>query len=155
EKVKERGEPVRFDEVQADPGVTDKRLLILEPEWANVLKQTERQGNTLSAVFRQAWDGGPLRTLVKNNPACATDAHVSLVGHITADELRRYLTLTESANGFANRHLFLCVDRSKLLPEGGRVDERTWREVAGELRGAIDFARSAGQVTRDGAARRV
>ena len=48
ERVKERGQPVHYEKVEADPGVEDKRLLIIEPEYANVLKQTERQGNTLS-----------------------------------------------------------------------------------------------------------
>src|SRR6266542_1438798 len=79
-------------EVEADPGIQDKRLLLYEPEFANVLKQTERQGNTASVVLRQAWDGTKtLRTLTKNSPACATAAHISLVGHITQQELQRYL----------------------------------------------------------------
>jgi hypothetical protein len=99
ERVKEKGQPVHYEEVEKDPGVADKRLLVYEPEFANVLKQTERQGNTLSAILRQAWDGGDLRTLVKNSPARATGAHVSLIGHITADELRRYLTQTETGTG--------------------------------------------------------
>src|SRR5262249_52542939 len=85
EKVKEKGEAPRYVEVEADPGIEDKRLLIYEPEFANVLKQTERQGNTLSVILRQAWDGKDLRSLTKNSPARATGAHVSLVGHITAD----------------------------------------------------------------------
>src|SRR5205823_2555764 len=84
EKVKEKGE-VSYVEVEADPGVSDKRLLVYEPEFANVLKQTERQGNTLSAILRQAWDGLDLRTLTKNSPARSTGAHVSLIGHITSD----------------------------------------------------------------------
>jgi hypothetical protein len=155
ERVKERGAPVRYEEVEADPGVEDKRLLVYEPEFANVLKQTERQGNTLSAILRQAWDGMDLRTLTKNSPARATGAHVSVIGHITADELRRYLTATETANGFGNRHLWLCADRSKLLPEGGRVDAGVWEGLRGELAQAIAFARTAGEVARDEEARAV
>ena len=41
------------------------------------------------------------------------------IGHITVEELRRNLTETETSNGFANRFLWCCVRRSKLLPEGG------------------------------------
>ena len=149
ERVKERGEPVRFEEVEADPGVSDKRLLVYEPEYANVLKQTERQGNTLSATLRQAWDGIDMRTLTKNSPARATGAHVSLIGHITADELRRYLTQTETANGYGNRHLWFCADRSKLLPEGGRVDPAAWGSLRNELAEALAFAKGAGAATRD------
>ena len=112
--VREKGQ-----ETCADPGVTDKRLLVLESEFASTLRVLERQGNTLSALVRQAWDRGSLRTLTKNSAAVATDAHISIIGHITADELRRYLDRTELGNGFANRFLFCCVRRSKCLPEGG------------------------------------
>jgi hypothetical protein len=152
ERVKDKGE-VRYEEVEADPGIEDKRLLVYEPEFANVLKQTERQGNTLSAILRQAWDGNNLRSMTKNSPARATGAHVSLVGHITADELRRYLTQTETANGYGNRHLWVCADRSKLLPEGGRVNPEAWACLRHELAVALAFARSAGEMTRDEEAR--
>jgi hypothetical protein len=153
ERIKERGQPVRYEEVEADPGISDKRLLVYEPEFANVLKQTERQGNTLSAILRQAWDGLDLRTLTKNAPARATGAHVSIVGHITADELRRYLTETETANGFGNRHLWLCADRSKVLSEPGRVDGGTWEALRGRLVEALTFAGTAGEMVRDEDAR--
>jgi hypothetical protein len=153
ERVKERGEAVRYEEVEADPGIADKRLLVVEPEFANVLKQTERQGNTLSAVLRVAWDGRDLRSMTKNSPARATGAHVSLIGHITAAELRRYLTETETANGFGNRFLWLCADRSKLLPEGGAVAPAAWAALRDDLTEALAFARSVGEVPRDEEAR--
>src|SRR5262249_55134185 len=49
-----------------DPGVADKRLLVVESEYASVLRVIAREGNTLSAVIRQAWDTGTLRTLTKH-----------------------------------------------------------------------------------------
>jgi hypothetical protein len=152
EKIKEKGQ-VRYEEVESDPGIDDKRLLIVESEFAKVLKQTERQGNTLSTVLRLAWDGLDLGTLTKNSPARAEGAHVSLIGHITADELRRYLTVTETANGFGNRHLWICADRSKLLPEGGCVDGAAWDGLRAELVEALAFGRGVGEVTRDAEAR--
>jgi hypothetical protein len=155
ERIKQRGEAARYEEVEADPGIADKRLLIYEPEFCNVLKQTERQGNTLSAILRNAWDGRDLRSMTKNSPAKATGAHVSLCGHITADELRRYLTATETANGFANRFMWFCADRSKHLPEGGTIDPAAWDGLRAELAEAIAFATSAGLVTRDEPARQV
>ena len=102
-----------------DPGVTDKRLLVTESEFANALRSVKRQGNTLSATVREAWDSGNLRTLTKNDPVTATGAHVCIIGHVTGDELRSELTATDTANGFANRFLFVAVRRSKLLPFGG------------------------------------
>src|SRR5262249_47697026 len=39
------------------------------------------------------------------------------------DELMRLLTQCDQANGFANRILWICCRRSKLLPFGGKVDK--------------------------------
>ena len=47
--------------------------------------------------------------------------HISIIGHITADELNRYWTQTETANGSGNRFLWLSAKRSKLLPFGGHA----------------------------------
>jgi hypothetical protein len=71
-----------------DPGVTDKRRMVIDGEFAATLKMLGRQGNTLSSQIRNAWDSGDLRILTKNQAARATDAHISMVGHITRDELR-------------------------------------------------------------------
>ena len=102
-----------------DEGVTDKRLLVIESEFASALRAAQRQGSTLSPTMREAWDSGNLRTLTKHDPVTATGAHICIIGHITADELRAELTATDTANGFANRFLFVAVKRSKVLPFGG------------------------------------
>ncbi len=142
-----------YETIVSDPGITDKRLFVIEGEFANTLKVMARETNTLSPTIRQAWDSGTLRTLVKNAPARATDAHISIVGHITRDELRRLLNQTEAANGFANRFLWLAVKRSKCLPEGGRIDTVNFNDVVARLHSAIEFGREVGEVTRDEAAR--
>jgi len=115
-----------------------------------------RDGNTLSGTLRDAWDNGNLRTMVKKDPARATNAHISLVGHITRPELLRYLSETESVNGFANRLLFVCVKRSKCLPEGGSVPEHELERLAARIRAVVDWARRTGSdlvFQRDAAAR--
>src|SRR5262245_42949166 len=105
-----------------DLGVSDKRLLLQEHEFFRVLAVMKREGNNLSGVIRDAWDGrSPLQTLTKQSPAKATNAHISIVAHITVEELRRMLDETAMANGFANRFLFACVKRSKMLPFGGAL----------------------------------
>jgi hypothetical protein len=112
-----------------------------------------REGNTLSALIRQAWDTGTLRVLTRNSPAKATDAHISIIGHITRDEIRRYLDTTEAANGFANRFLWFCVRRSKALPEGGgRVN---FGKLTTRLHAALRCARQACELKRDEAARQL
>jgi hypothetical protein len=153
QNVAKKGQPADFQEVQTDAGIDDKRLLVIESEFANVLKQTERQGNTLSEILRQAWETGTLRTMTKNTPAKATDAHISIVGHITEDELRRYLTATESANGFANRFMWFFVSRSKMLPEGGTPDVGALLEVERNLAAVLEYAKTERVVGRDEAAR--
>jgi hypothetical protein len=47
------------------------------------MKVLAREGNTLSPVIRNAWDGKTLQTLAKNSPLRATGAHIGIVGHIT------------------------------------------------------------------------
>lgn len=106
-----------------------------------MLKVMTREGNTLSPVIRSAWDCGDLKTMVKNSPAKATGAHISIVGHITRDELRRLLTQTESANGFANRFCWLAVKRSKCLPDGGAIHTVNFEDVVAELQAAVSFAK--------------
>src|SRR5206468_6575940 len=86
-------------------------------------------------------------------PACATDAHISIIGHITRAELRRLLTQTESANGFGNRFNWLAVKRSKCLPEGGKIEQVNFNDLVVRLHSAIEFARETGQLTRSEEAR--
>lgn len=144
-----KGQTPTYETVVADPGEEDKRLLVVEPEFANVLKQTERQGNTLSAILRQGWETGNLRSLTKNSPAKASGAHITIVGHITDEELRRYLTATEAANGFGNRFMWFLVKRSKMLPDGGTPDLKALSGIESELAAVLDFARTAGRIDRD------
>ena len=106
--------------------------------------------NTLSPTLRSAWDSGILRTLAKNSPATATDAHISIIGHITREELRRALAEVEGFNGFANRFLWLAVRRSKLLPDGGQDLDLTL--LAQRLALAAEQARSVERMQRDQAA---
>jgi hypothetical protein len=58
--------------VTIDEGVTDTRLLVVENEFASVLRMTERPGNTLSAILRDAWDARTLQSMTKGSPARAT-----------------------------------------------------------------------------------
>lgn len=153
EPLREKKEVVGYQSVRVDPGIEDKRLLILESELALVLRILQRDGNTLSAVVRQAWDHGDLRVLTKNNPVTATGAHISIIGHITQDELRKYLSDTETANGFANRFLWVCVRRSKCLPEGGHLQEEDLEPLVHRLKAAIRFGRLTGQIRMDAHAR--
>ena len=50
-----------------------------------------------------------------------------------AEALVRLLDATESANGFANRFLWVCVRRSKCLPEGGNIHTVDFAEMVRKL----------------------
>jgi hypothetical protein len=130
-----------------DPGVTDKRLMVVEPEFAGVLSVAERPGNTLSPVIRRAWDGDRLATITRNAPLCATDPHISLVAHVTTDELRVSINRTEICNGFANRFLFVLIRRSKELPFGGDLDETEILRLGQKLTEVLEKVRAFGRVS--------
>lgn len=99
--------------------VEDKRLLIVEEEFARLLRVAAREGNITSQVLRDAWDGGDLRSMARGTGVTATDPHVSIIGHITRDELMEVTGGSSLANGFYNRFLWIFSQRSKLLPFGG------------------------------------
>jgi hypothetical protein len=50
-----------------DEGVEDKRLLVIEGEFSAVLRACQREGNTLSAILRTAFDHGNIEPLTKHN----------------------------------------------------------------------------------------
>jgi hypothetical protein len=147
--VREKGRITGYETVITDQGESDKRLLLVEPEFARVLQVIERETNTLSCVIRQAWDTGNLENGTKNSPLRATNAHISLIAHITKAELDRFLSDTAVANGFANRFLWLCVRRSKLLPEGGDFDRIDLEPFVHHLQTIVERARRIGEMRRD------
>jgi hypothetical protein len=130
-----------------DPGITDKRLMVIEPEFASTLAVADRPGNTLSPLLRKAWDGAKLNTLTKNSPLSATGAHISIIGHITEEELRSRITRTEMANGFANRFLFPLIKRSKDLPFGGDLSDSTMLKLGEQFREIVAATQGVGRVT--------
>jgi hypothetical protein len=136
-----------------DPGISDQRLLVIEPEFSSVLKASSREISTLSPTLRSAWDGRPLAILTRTSPARATQAHITLIGHITQDELRRHTTQAELANGYLNRFLLIACRRQRLLPEGGHHDPLHGSGLHRLLTAALQHARNAGQLRLDPDAR--
>jgi hypothetical protein len=122
--------------------VTDRRLFLLSEEFASVLHVLGQRNGQLSPLLRCAWDGGDLSAHDGHRPVQATDAHISIVGHVTQSDLAHHLTRTESHNGFANRCLWISVRRSQSLPEGGSLPPEQRAAVARELRRTLDWVRS-------------
>jgi len=141
------------DPTAQDPGITDRRLLIIEPEFASVLKAASREISTLSPTLRCAWDGRPLAILTRTAPARATSAHIALIGHITQHELRRHITQAELANGYLNRILIIACRRQRLLPEGGHHDPLAGTGLTRQLATTLKHAQATGQLHLDPDAR--
>ena len=139
--------------VLIDVGAPDKRLMVVEGEFAGPFKAMTRSGNTLSVLIRQAWDGVKLATLTKNSPLKATDAHISVIGHITRAELLRLLSETDAHNGFANRFLWLLVKRSKELPFGGDWTGAGTPALVSGVKAAVEFGREHREIGWDESAR--
>jgi hypothetical protein len=140
-KNKKSGLVLTYQDTIRDHGVEDKRLLILEEEFASALRVAARDGNTLSPLLRQLWDGKRLGNLTKNSPYKATDPHGSILGHITRSDLLENLKSNEKANGYANRFLWVCTRRSKVLPDGGGIPQ--WGGIIADFKTVVDHARGS------------
>src|SRR5262249_50019201 len=126
----------------------EKRAFFYEPEFARTLAAAARDGSTLSAVLRDAWDSGRLAVATRKDPLLATGAHIGVLAHITVDELRARLSSLDVANGFANRHLFVCAKRSQKLPTGGNLDDAERRRLGKRVAEALAVARKGDVLTR-------
>jgi hypothetical protein len=125
--------------LQNEKSPTDRRLFLLSEEFSSILPILGRETGQLSPLLRCAWDGGDLSVHDGHHLIHAATPHISLVGHITQDELLRYIGRTETHSGFANRCLWAGVHRSQSLPNGGVVPPQELSALAGELRRALDW----------------
>ena len=133
----------------SDPPPKDKRLLVQESEMATVYRRMGREGNSLSGVLRQGWDGSPLATLTKGTAGIdagglrAREAHIAVVGQVNPTELRKYLGDSELASGFGNRWLYCWVERTRICPNDARPREEVLRPYTDTLASALHGPRPA------------
>jgi hypothetical protein len=151
EPVREGRTIIDYAPTVVDAGEPDKRLLVIETELGSALRASRREQSTLSPILRAAWDGGTLRTLAKNSGEKATAPHVSLVGNVTVEELRRLTSDTDVYGGLFNRILWTLAKRSRLLPDGGDLDDLG--EMNARVASLLNKARSVGRMRRSPAAR--
>lgn len=131
------------DDKNFDEGVTDKRLLILETEFASVMAKGARQGSSLFPTARQSWDGGILQSAARRSNALrASDPHIVLLGHVTPGEFRARLTDGEVDGGTVNRLLIVLSRRSKELPDGGNLPTDVRDRCAEQIRESLKAAKT-------------
>lgn len=125
----------------------DKRLIILDEEFASGLACTKREGNTLSMGIRCFWDSGDYAPLTKNNPVTMRAAHISILTHITMQELAVCLGEMQAVNGFGNRFLWICARRAKLVPLPTRMPDAELAPLQRELWRLVGLAQQRGTMT--------
>lgn len=141
-----KGRPVQ------DEGVTDKRRAYLEDELGSVFKSGHRESENLLDLLRKFWDGKDVIRSNTKEPTRVTDGHLSLIGHLTPDDLCSTLTEQDKGNGTANRFEFLWCRASKVLPDGGNVFDLLRDFLSAEiqeLREVLNFAKDVGEIKRD------
>lgn len=131
------------------PAIEDKRLWVVESEFANVLHQGRRDGNTLSAALRDCWDGVDLKPATKSNRLYASHPHVCLSGAISPSELTGLMNARELTNGFANRFLMIWAERTRMLPFPKETPLATVERLARETLEVLTFVRADRHDDRD------
>ena len=122
--------------------VHDKRLWVIESEFANVLHQGKRDGNTLSSALRDGWDGVDIKPATKGRPRVwASDPHINLSGAVTPGELHSLMAARDLTNGFANRFMAVWAERSQMLPFPRATPQQ---EVDALAQRVIEVVRHAG-----------
>ena len=129
--------------------ILDKRLWVVESEFANVLHQGKREGNTLSAALRDCWDGVSLKPATKSNRLHATDPHVGLSGAVTPGELLGLMASRELTNGFANRFLMFWAERTKIVAFPVATSQSTVEALAERVLTVIDFCKAERWAEKD------
>ncbi|MER6363917.1 DUF3987 domain-containing protein [Kitasatospora sp. NPDC001527] len=150
-------EAVRDGDGDKDPGITDKRLWVVESEYGVTMARGRREGSSLSGILRQAWNGEDLGVM-NREALSATAPHIAVIGHISPRELRAKMQDAEMAGGTYNRFLPVFVHRNLLLPDAaGAPDElidnlaTAWRTVLADARriGEVQLSPEAAQLWRD------
>ena len=105
----------RGEEVVAIEGSPDKRVLYVEEELGALFNKMVTQ-ESVEKMITKAWDSGALETATKKESMRCARPHVSIIGHITPDELFDRLDKRLLDNGFSNRWLYMLIKRTAVVP---------------------------------------
>ncbi|WP_425428447.1 DnaB-like helicase N-terminal domain-containing protein [Streptomyces violens] len=133
------------DSEDASHASFDKRLWVLESEYAVTMSRGRREGSSLPGVLRQAWDGDSLGSMVRDSLK-ATDPHIAILGHITPEEFRAKMQDSEMAGGTYNRFLPIFCHRNLVLPGSRGASPELVANLAAGWRTVLDDAARVEQV---------
>ncbi|MFE4514791.1 DUF3987 domain-containing protein [Kitasatospora sp. NPDC056783] len=137
-------------ETSGQPGGIDGRAMLVEEEWASVLKRQKRCPN-FSTLFRIAWDGKTISNRTKKELQAVARPLLGFHAHITPGEWAKYVSSTDALGGSFNRLLPVLVERSKMLSYDNKpafVDVKTLKAAftwATSDSRVITFDKAAGQ----------
>lgn len=137
------------DGIGETPEILDKRLWIVESEFANMLHQSKREGNTLSSCLREMWDGNSSSPATKSSRIACTAPHVGIHANITPSELNALLSSKEMNNGFANRFLMVWAENIGNVPFPKTTPQSVIDALATKVMEIIRFAKGGYPNTQD------
>jgi putative DNA primase/helicase len=132
--------------IETEPGVSDKRLLIVFEELSTLLTVKGREGNTLGDKLKEAWECRPLSCGSKASPERCRHPRISILGNTQPKRIADKLTRDDIESGLGNRFLFAWIKSNKYKPDGGNVPEEIMEKAANQLSNVIERAENMDEV---------
>ncbi|MBT9098765.1 DUF3987 domain-containing protein [Methylovulum psychrotolerans] len=121
--------------------IDDKRLWVIESEFANVLHQGRRDGNTLSTALRDAWDGSDIKPATKSRSVASSAPHIGIHANITPSELKGLSSSRDINNGFFNRFLMVFSENVAHVAFPSPTPESVVDDLAAQAADIIRYAK--------------
>lgn len=120
----------------------DRRLVVIEKEFARTLAASKREANTLGPILRTLWEEDSAQVMTRTEPLRATGVHLVVIGHITPRELKLRLSEADVSGGTANRFLPIHVRQWQLLADQPAAPDLS--DLAADVEPRIEMAHLAG-----------
>lgn len=141
--VTAKADSVKLEKGEPAIEVTDKRFLLIESEFGNVLNMAERSGNTLSHTLRNGYDGKTIKPLTKRDRVSCSQPYFVLVGNITPGELNSHKqNAVMSVNGMLNRMMLVWTRTDVRYSRPKAIDDRALSDIASRIAKNLLSARS-------------
>jgi len=114
---------------------------VIESEFANVLHQSRRDGNTLSTALRDAWDGSDIKPATKSRSVASSAPHIGIHANITPSELKELSRSRDINNGFFNRFLMVFSENVDHVAFPNPTPETVIENLAGQAADIIRYAK--------------
>jgi hypothetical protein len=128
----------------ADPKHTgrDRRLVVIEKEFARTLAASKREANTLGPILRTLWEEDSAQVMTRTEPLRATGVHLVVIGHISPRELKLRLSEADVSGGTVNRFLPIHVRQWQLLADPPAAPDLA--DLAADVEPRIEMAHIGG-----------